>query len=789
MLFLLIYLVLIKLIFVNTRHYATEYSPLIQALQRLGAHITNMTITPGVPITEATKPLVILPYDLEQSYEQIKSNFTTYAAERQIRPITPRLNVTPDCNCYTYQEIYWKPDHWTVISHNASNKNYDFEMVHLALTNQPRYFIAHIQGRTPPYNIYRQHATDALLFASHAISYFYEKYTQVRFKLFHDIRPWPTKPTGPCFVGLLEFPLVAKKMYAPTSLFDGTYEHDAVTTPCMMETQSWLQKVNSTEYRLFFPKGKLRNVLARTRQRSKYLEKTKFPEALDFEWGYPNDTGYILRIQVGSIRQNIPKNWWIHRQTDSLLGYHEHFFMPPYLRTIRTTYSYIRFKRHYYAEGKYAEIPGKKYLRQRVEEINTNTVSWPVPRKRRDCRIKHKTYCSPRCDEIEYYMQLAYQHIPPEYNGTFITPCINYLKFFTSIRAQRATYDSDTRHKKLVPKLPIYSYELISGPFLHGPLTSYQYETTFQQMLLSMEIDSFHHKWNQILPFFQQLKESIINYIIQHNNHVYYTAAVNLHSLTPSTRYTHELLRQSKTRLRDQIIQLIQSLGIRLDHTLFTLRQQTQRIYAFKLIKKNIQFLLHHPHLQANVIYRHTFGTDFFTSTPMASIWLPTPSQLTTMSSHNSQFKNNSPFLVPPQKHTSSKQEKLKTSANTQFDHPQQQQTAPSRQAALRQSTVSQIIPSQVAMGQLESQQNTKPKVRTQIPQHPITQAPWRFRIKKSEYQEVVLFQPNNQTTSKSQKIAYSESRKQYVIGKRLLESFFPELNLSCYSLTQQLNT
>ena len=304
-----------------------------------------------------------------------------------------------------------------------------------------------------------------------------------------------------------------------------------------------------------------------------------------------------------------------------------------------------------------------------------------------------------------------------------------------------------------------------------------------------MEIDSFQQKWNQMFPFLQQLKESIINYIIQHNNRVYYAAAVNLHALTPSTRYTHELLRQSKTRLRDHIIQLIQSLGTSLDHTLFTLRQQVQRIYAFKLMKKNIQFLLDHPHLQANVIYSHTFGTDFFTSTPMASIWLPTLSQLTTMSSHNLQFKTNSPFLVTSQTHTGPKQEKLKTSTSTQFGHLQQQQTTPTRQTTLRQITSSQIMSSQVAPGQLESHQSTKSKVWTQIPKHPITQSPWRFRIKKLEYHEVVSFQPNTQTTSKSQKISDSKSRKQHVIGKRLLESFFPELNLSCYSLTQQLNT
>ena len=369
----------------DTLHYAKELSPLINALQQLGAHITNTTITQRFPTTEATKPLVVLPFGVEQFHEQLTSNFTTYVSEQQINPITPCLNVTPDCNCYTYHKIKWKPDRWTVISHNASKNIYDFEMVHLRLMKQTRYFIPHIQGRTPPYNMYLQNSTDALLFISHAISYFYEKYEEVRFKLFHDIRQWPTKTTGPCFVGLLEFPLVVKSTYGATPLPDGTYEYDAVTKPCLTETQSWLQKVNSTEYRLFFPKGKLRNVLARTRQRSRYLEETKYPETLNFEWGYHNDTGYILRIQIGSLRQDTPKNWWIHRQTDSLLGYHEHLFMPPYLRTIRTICSYTRFKRHYYAKSKYVKIPRKTYLRQHVNEIKTSTASWPVPRTKKHC--------------------------------------------------------------------------------------------------------------------------------------------------------------------------------------------------------------------------------------------------------------------------------------------------------------------------------------------------------------------------------------------------------------------
>jgi len=130
----------------------------------------------------------------------------------------------------------------------------------------------------------------------------------------------------------------------------------------------------------FFPKGTLRNVLARLRLRSQYLKDIKYPEALDFEWGFPNDTGYVLRIQAMTLRLEIPKNWWIHQQSPSILGYHKHFFTPSYLQTIRTTYSYERRRRHYYNNGIYVKKPKTQYLNQRVDEVKQTLTSWPLPR-------------------------------------------------------------------------------------------------------------------------------------------------------------------------------------------------------------------------------------------------------------------------------------------------------------------------------------------------------------------------------------------------------------------------
>jgi len=119
---------------------------------------------------------------------------------------------------------------------------------------------------------------------------------------------------------------------------DGNFEYDSITQPCLTETLTHLLPFHSyknrllpfntkehNDYKVFFPKGNIRNVLARTCQRSRYLETTGYLEALDFEWGFPNDTGYILNIKVGPLRTSLPSIWWIQQQTTSLLGYHKHF--------------------------------------------------------------------------------------------------------------------------------------------------------------------------------------------------------------------------------------------------------------------------------------------------------------------------------------------------------------------------------------------------------------------------------------------------------------------------------
>ena len=151
------------------------------------------------------------------------------------------------------------------------------------------------------------------------------------------------------------------------------------------------------------------NVIPQTRHKLLYIEKTGYPDVLDFEWSTLEDTGYDLRIEVGQRLTALPKIWWIHHQSDSLLGYHKNFFAPDYLQTKSTVYSFATNNRHYYAGGSYVKKPGVTYLQQRVTEFQPYIQSWLLPRQTRNCNFQHRTYCSPHIGDLEYNMiQAAY---------------------------------------------------------------------------------------------------------------------------------------------------------------------------------------------------------------------------------------------------------------------------------------------------------------------------------------------------------------------------------------------
>ena len=610
------------------RQYATNLSTLTTALQQTKAIISPLPISQQTTRRQLTKPILTLPFDLEQFHKHLLHNWTTYAGEKQIRTLTKPLNVTPDCNCYNYYRVKWKPDQWTTLQRNPVMSFLDFEMINLKLIKQSFYLISHIHEALPPHNMSLHNSFDALMFISQIISYFYEKYELVRFKLFYNHIPWIKKLSGPCFINIKDFPLVITSMYGPTPKYDGSFEYEEVSHHCPPDTLTKLQHYNATEYRIFFPKGILRNVLARLRLRSQYLQDIKYPEALDFEWGFPNDTGYILRIQAMTLRHEIPTNWWIHQQSPSLLGYHKHFFTPSYLQTIRTTYSYERRRRHYYNNGVYVKKPKTQYLRQRVDELKPTLTSWPLPRHHINCKLKYRKYCSPRCGEVEYYMLIAFHHTSGNKNRTFIAPCIDYLKHFTSLREQQIAYQENNAFLTIRSQTPLYSYYLPNAPILSGPLITYHLHYDFLQTQLREQISIFNQKWYQMLTMFRRLKTIICTYIRskdvylfhlanrQHRTRTFYTFAQNANLITKYFRSTNSLS------------QTIATLYKTLDDPFTTLAQHAKRIYALKFTVQYIEHLRNSPYLYSNTIYRHYHTYKSFSSTAILSVLVPSPTSL-----------------------------------------------------------------------------------------------------------------------------------------------------------------
>ena len=163
-------------------------------------------------------------------------------------------------------------------------------------------------------------------------------------------------------------------------------------------------------------------------------------EALDFQWSNLEDTGYILKNQIGSELTYAPKLWWIHQQSKSLLGYHNNFFAPDYLKTTHTVYSYARDNHHSYADGLYVKLPGHVYLRQRVLEVTPTLQSWPLPHQTANYPILQNTYCSPHMGTLENNLIRVFKMFSNLPTIDFIIQWKKYKNNFTSPPQEHLLY-------------------------------------------------------------------------------------------------------------------------------------------------------------------------------------------------------------------------------------------------------------------------------------------------------------------------------------------------------------
>jgi len=247
----------------------------------------------------------------------------------------------------------------------------------------PRYDIRSIDGRRPPYNMFLDSSSDALLYIFHIVSYFYERFKFVEFKLFNKQHYWPNEFRGRCYVGLNRLPLIKQVHH---TIGD---KYPTIPSECHEEAITRAYRINNTQHSVTFPKSRLRNVVPHYRAPlAVYIKNTGYPEVLNFEWSTPEDQGYDLRLTIGEELLFIPKVWWIHQQSDSLLGNHKNIFAPDHFQTTRTIYSYSRGNRYYYADGKYVKKPGINYLRHKVTEYQPTIYSWQLPNPEWKCNLQ-----------------------------------------------------------------------------------------------------------------------------------------------------------------------------------------------------------------------------------------------------------------------------------------------------------------------------------------------------------------------------------------------------------------
>ena len=166
-------------------------------MHKKGANNVDIPIHQQHTLWESVEPLPILSCDLLTFRNNIQQDWRLITAKSDARPVIPPLNVNPNCACYHYRNIKWAPEEWTRIEHVSSDKPYDFEWYYLELIERPLYDILSIDGSKPTNNMIFSECSDAFMYISHVVSYFYERFQYVKFRLFNKHRHWTNEHRGP----------------------------------------------------------------------------------------------------------------------------------------------------------------------------------------------------------------------------------------------------------------------------------------------------------------------------------------------------------------------------------------------------------------------------------------------------------------------------------------------------------------------------------------------------------------------------------------------------------------
>jgi len=597
----------------QTRQFSTNLQEFTGTLRRKGIFLDDISPRNRINISTTFKPLVTLRCDTSQFVAQVQRNWNLYNSIRSLKPAIPPLYVNPECDSFFYRHFRWTPESWNILEHTEAAKHFSFEMINFDIIEKPLYIIPNETNSSKPHNMFFSESSDAILFMSYTLSYFYEKFRFVRFKLFVNNDHWPQAQTGPCFVALERLPLIKIPLH--------TFGLHLIDNPiqCKEDKLVRLNQKTPSTFVLHFPKGKLTNLVPLYRKYKEYIKQTKNLDVLDFQRSTSTDTGYTLLIHVGTKLKNPPKIWWIHRQSNSLLGYHDNFFAPEYLRTSQVIHSYARNNRHYYAEGLYVKIPDAKYLAQNVVERNYTIQSWPLPTQETNTPDKPHEYCKPRLGALENSLNQVNHFLEDSLEIKTLNICNTNLHTFKTTQEDHAKYQQHA-----IAALPLLKHDILSyddrtlDPFHARPVpqhlkeTQLQIDLTEQLSLLNTHglicnLNFKHYKPNcffitriAIKNFFFYRKTSII----QSSDTLYTFAIYKQRTLNAQKLVTQQL--NEITYLRNYFMVVMKSI-----------QRYFQTIYLLKLTQIMINKLKHNQLLQPHIMYKHTITNGEITSSPV----------------------------------------------------------------------------------------------------------------------------------------------------------------------------
>ena len=598
----------------SSRKYASNLASLIETLHKKDIATYNISQTFHYHNIEKLPSLTYIPSDLKNFHNQLTHSWNIYANNKENPIAYPPTNVNPSCNSFTHTVFYWSPSQWTSIEDNFLPDT-DFQMIHLVSLSYTQVTIAQTNLPMNTFTISQDSLQETFLFMSKILSYFYEKYSYINFKLTQEKNPTIPMNTINCSIGLHELPSI-QEVIKPQGENRIRY-----TTPCILQKIVRIQKSTSNTYTVTFPTSKIRNIKQSSLM---YLNTTTREGTLTFQWPYINKTAFKLEIRTSRRRHHLPKIWWLLPHTKSLLTYQKNLFAPPIVTTRATTYSYTFNNKHHYNKGGCINHCEHEELQETVQRRKLPTTSWPLPETHTQGLIPTRLYCLPQCGIIEQHMNIYDKYLPYWWPHSDHDKCTSNYTNLIKLAAQQQNNYPHPLNLKPLSQNTIYTYETNIPITFSGPLQTYQHELSYLRNHLQKTIRKFIRLWQYTYPQYTKLETAITDNLLLQDESLIHISELLYY--TKNTLDRHQNTHKLNTAIysaNDKINEFRHNY-YQLNPRFKQLQIYAEQIYSLKKITIVLQAIQNRTDLQNNVIYSHKVQNGYLQNIPIMRI---SPSQ------------------------------------------------------------------------------------------------------------------------------------------------------------------